>query len=127
MSKKNNNIFKVIVAFLPAVIWASFIYFLSAQSVLPSLALSTWDFVFKKTAHVVVYGILYILFFRGFQQTTELKGNQVWLLPLILTLAYAAFDELHQSTVPGRHGSLRDIGFDALGCSLVIMRKFGYI
>lgn len=127
MSKRINKIFKSIVAFLPPVIWASFIYYLSSQSILPSLSLSTWDFIFKKTAHVVVYGILYLLFYRSFKQTTPLKGNHIWLIPLIFTIAYAAFDELHQSYVPGRHGTIRDIGFDTLGCSLVMMQKFGYI
>jgi VanZ family protein len=127
MSKTNNNLSSFLLAWLPVVLWAGMIYYLSAQQILPSLVLVTWDFVFKKSAHVFVYGVFYILVFRALQQTTQLSGHQVWLLPLIITLAYATFDELHQSAVSGRTGSLRDVGFDALGCSLVMMRKFGYI
>lgn len=115
------------VAFLPVFIWASFIFYLSSQQVLPSLTLDTWDFLFKKSAHVFCYGVLYFLLFRAFQKTTHLTGNRVWLVPLFWTLAYAGFDEFHQSFTPDRHGTLRDVGFDTLGASLVIMRKFGYI
>ncbi|MFH2118741.1 MAG: VanZ family protein [Candidatus Paceibacterota bacterium] len=127
MLKIVKKTFSVILAFLPPVIWAIFIYYLSAQQVLPSLYLSTWDFLFKKSAHIFVYGVLYLLLFRSFSQTTELKNHAKWLLPLVFALAYATFDELHQTTVPGRTGTLRDIGFDLLGCNLVLMRKFGYI
>jgi len=127
MSKPSSNIFSIITAFLPSVLWAGFIYYLSSQSVLPSLMLSSWDFVFKKSAHIIVYAILYLLLFHAFRQTVPLKGSAVWLVPLAFAIAYAAFDEVHQSYVSGRHGALKDVGFDTLGCSLVIMRKFGYI
>ena len=127
MSKIVNKIFSTFVAFLPAIIWATFIYYLSDQQVLPSLYLDTWDFLFKKSAHIIVYGILYLLLFRGFNLTTKLNGNLRWLLPLIIALVYAGFDEFHQTAVPGRTGTIRDIGFDSLGCGLVIMKKFGYI
>ena len=127
MSKTVTSIFRPIKAFLPAVVWAGFIYYLSAQQVLPSLTLSTWDFLFKKTAHMFVYAVLYLLLFKAFKQTASLTGHKVWLLPLVLTLAYATFDEAHQAFTPGRHGTVRDVGFDALGVSLILMRKFGYI
>jgi VanZ family protein len=127
MSKIVNKVFSVFFAFLPSVVWAGIIYYLSSQQVLPSLTLSSWDFLFKKTAHIVAYAILYLLLFRGFSLTANLKGNTRWALPLLLAVAYAAFDEFHQAFVPGRTGTLRDIGFDSLVCSLVLMRKFGYI
>ncbi|OGJ37294.1 MAG: hypothetical protein A2383_01310 [Candidatus Pacebacteria bacterium RIFOXYB1_FULL_39_46] len=127
MSKIVKKTFSVILAFLPPIIWATFIYYLSAQRVLPSLYLNTWDFLFKKSAHIIVYGILYLLLLHSFNSTTNLKNNARWLLPLVLAIAYATFDEFHQTTVPGRTGTLRDIGFDFLGCNLVLMRKFGYI
>jgi VanZ family protein len=116
-----------LVNFLPVVLWAGFIYYLSAQQVLPSFALNTWDFLFKKTAHMFVYGVLFLLLFRAFKQTVGLVGYKAWVIPLALTIAYAIFDEAHQTLTPGRTGTLRDIGFDALGVSLVLMRKFGYI
>jgi len=123
----SNKFFDTILAFAPSIVWAGFIFFLSAQQVLPSLTLNTLDFLFKKSAHIFVYAVLFVLLFRAFKETHKLTGYKVWVIPLILTLAYATFDEAHQTFTPGRHGSLRDIGFDALGASLVLMRKFGYI
>lgn len=123
----SNKFFDILIAFAPAVLWAGFIYFLSAQQVLPSLTLNTFDFLFKKTAHIFVYAVLYLLIFQALKETTRLTGVKLWTIPLILTIVYATFDEAHQTFTPGRHGSLRDIGFDALGVSLVLMRKFGYI
>ncbi|HCR80893.1 MAG: VanZ-like protein [Candidatus Pacebacteria bacterium GW2011_GWB1_47_8] len=124
---KSNAFFDRILAFAPTVVWAGFIYILSAQSVLPSLTLNTLDFIFKKSAHMFVYAVLYILLFQAFRETTNLQGFKSWVVPLVLTLAYATFDEAHQTFTPGRHGTLRDIGFDTLGASLVLMRKFRYI
>lgn len=127
MSKTATLSANPIFAFLPAILWAGLIYFFSSQQVLPGFTLDTWDFIFKKSAHVFVYAVLYWLLFRAFAQSAPQKGHRVWLMPLILTLAYAFFDEFHQSLVPNRHSSLRDVGFDTLGASLVILRKFGYI
>lgn len=39
---------------------------------------------------------------------------------LALTLAWAILDELHQTTVPGRFGSLTDILLNALGAVLAL-------
>ena len=41
-------------------------------------------------------------------------------------VAYAALDELHQHTVPGRVGSLRDVAFDAVGVlvGILLWRRF---
>jgi VanZ family protein len=114
-------------AFAPALVWAGVIYLFSSQQVLPSLTLDTWDFIFKKSAHVFVYAVLYWLLFRAFAKGAPQAGRRAWLVPLVWTLAYALFDEFHQSLVPNRHSSLRDVGFDALGASLVMLRKFGYI
>lgn len=127
MSKTNGHFFKSFGAFLPAVVWACCIYYLSSRAILPGFAVNTWDFILKKSAHVFSFGFLYFLLFRAFQKTTQLSGNTVWVVPLLVTVLYAAFDEIHQSFVPGRHGTFRDIGFDTLGCCLVMLRKFGYI
>lgn len=39
---------------------------------------------------------------------------------LALTLAWAVLDELHQTTVPGRFGSLTDMLLNALGAVLAL-------
>jgi VanZ family protein len=120
------NFFTSLLSFLPAAVWAGLIYFLSAQQALPSLTLSLADFLFKKTAHIFVYTVLYFLLIRGFAKL-HYKFEKIWLLALVICVSYASLDELHQSTVAGRTATLIDVGFDFSGASLVSLRKFNYI
>ena len=69
------------------------------------------DFTIKKIAHLSEYAIPYALIYRA----TDGK----LILSLILTIIYAATDELHQSFVPGRTAKIYDvIGFDLAGTSI---------
>lgn len=113
-------------AFSPAFFWAVLIFLLSHQQMLPSLSLSTIDFLFKKAAHIFVYGVLYLLIIEGFSKL-NFKFHKIWLTALIICLLYAMSDELHQSTVSGRTATLRDVGYDMLGVSLLVLKKFKYI
>lgn len=113
-------------AFLPATLWAGIIFLFSAQEMLPSLTLSVLDFLFKKSAHMFVYAVLYFLLYQTFKQLGT-KTKNIWKKALIISLIYALTDEFHQSLVPGRSATLRDVGFDFLGISLIILRKFKYI
>jgi hypothetical protein len=42
-------------------VWCAFIFFLSSQPHLPGPQDKTWDFIFKKLAHVTVYAVLFRL------------------------------------------------------------------
>lgn len=109
-------------------VWASVIFFLSSQSALPGLDASIADYLLKKCAHVGVYAVLYALFWRGVQLTSPSKaGRTHWILPFVLTGIYAVTDELHQSLVPGRYATARDIGYDILGASIAFLRIYGYL
>ncbi len=123
---KTKSIGRIIKAFAPSTLWALIIFILSAQQMLPGLTLSTIDFIFKKSAHMFVYAVLYWLLIEGFKKL-GFKTSQVWLKTLFICLIYAISDELHQSTVAGRSATLRDVGYDLLGTSLVFLAKFGYI
>lgn len=114
-------------AYLPAAAWAATIFLLSAQSTLPGLSVSAADFVFKKSAHIFVYAVLYFLLWRAMIKTTAPTNTRRWLLPLAMTLIYASIDEFHQIFVPGRFGTLRDVGYDMLGASIVFLRQYRYI
>lgn len=71
------------------------------------------DFIFKKSAHITEYAILYGLLGFGLSQT---KFNN---LSLFIAILYAFLDETHQLFVPGRTGTIRDvILFDILGVFL---------
>lgn len=112
--------------YLPPFAWALIIFLLSSQTTLPSFAFSLPDFLLKKTAHIVVYAILFSLVLRSLT-LSKVKAGKAWRLAFFITFLYALSDELHQSTVPGRFGSMRDIGFDMLGATLAFSWKYQYI
>ena len=122
-------------AWLPPVAWALFIYLLSDQGVIPSFSEVWHDFIFKKSAHMFVYAVLYFLFHRAVALTltknsAEAPSNlssRVFIFALILTFLYASSDELHQMFVPGRYGTIRDVGYDMLGAGIVLLRQYQYI
>ncbi|MBN2470680.1 MAG: VanZ family protein [Anaerolineae bacterium] len=95
------------------------IYFSGILPVFPGF----WEFAIKKSAHVVAFGVLALLILRALVAWMPLVKSwltlrRASLLAVMLTLAYALLDELHQSFVPGRYGSLRDIGLDLLGAGV---------
>lgn len=127
---KQKNLIKIFLNYLPSIIWATIIFLLSSQQVLPSFDMSIADFLFKKMAHISVYAVLYFLLFRATKNSFDFKNKYLhlyWLLPLVFCLLYALSDEFHQSLVPGRQATLRDIGYDMLGASLVMLKKLRYI
>jgi VanZ family protein len=129
MVKKNLKILTWINAFFPPVLWAGVIFLFSSQQALPGFDTSAVDFIFKKVAHMFVYAVLYLLLARGVEMVADEKSDPKVkiFVPLILVLCYAVSDEIHQSFVPNRYATLRDVGYDILGSSLVILKKYKYI
>lgn len=122
----------VLNAYVPPLLWAVVIFLLSSQSVLPSLDVSSYDFIFKKCAHMFVYGVLFLLLQRGalitIKPTTITRTpHLLWMVPLFFTIMYAMTDEIHQTFVPGRYGTLRDIGYDLTGAFLAFLKRYQYI
>jgi VanZ family protein len=115
-------------AYLTPTLWAFFIFVLSAQQVLPGFSISAYDFIFKKAAHMFVYAILYLLLFRAYAQTSHHQLNhKSYIIPLSIALLYAIVDEFHQSTVPGRYPTMRDVGYDLLGMATVLLYQLKII
>ncbi len=69
--------------------------------------------VFKKTAHVAFYGALA----GALQRALDLRPGS-WRWALLAAGLYGVSDEWHQSFVPGREATLRDVAFDVLGAGL---------
>ncbi len=104
----------------PVLVWCGVIFGFSSIPTLPRVELIWWDFVMKKTAHIVEYGILYFLIFRAMSRGVKRQASSVkhWLFPFIFAFLYAISDELHQSFVPGRTARMMDVGFDTVGMFL---------
>ncbi len=106
---------------LVPVAWMAVIWGLSS---LPAAADQTiggiWIPVFaQKMAHVIVYGALGVMWFWVFDGGRVVKAPAVW--SCCLVTAYAAIDEFHQTFVPGRFGSPRDVALDTVGAALAVI------
>jgi VanZ family protein len=99
-----------IAAFAPPLALMGLIYFLSAQPDLNS-GLGLVDEIGRKLVHMAEYGLLWWLWCRAF-------GFRRPVLAAVITLAYAATDEFHQTFVHGRVGSPVDWGIDAAGVAI---------
>ncbi len=116
--KKTTLIWQTIKWLALPLLWMGFIFFLSAQPVLPGPKVMWGDFLFKKGAHMFVYAMLYLWWLIFFKKYEELSGKKVenkWWWCLVLVFLYALTDEYHQSFILGRTATARDVGFDTLG------------
>lgn len=100
-----------ILNFLPVTLWMILIFRISSISSLPSNGVYAVDFTIKKTAHLIEYTILFLLWFRALGEKNPGRA-------LIYSLIYAFTDEIHQLFIPGRTGKLRDVGIDFSGMAI---------
>lgn len=92
------------------------IFWLSSQPTLPSPSDDLLDFLLKKLGHVVAYGALALCYLRGLH-----TAGRPYVWAFLLSLAYAASDEVHQSMVPPRGASPTDVALDALAAAVVLL------
>jgi VanZ family protein len=76
-----------------------------------------WHFYIRKSGHVIGYGTLSILLFRAWRATLPALGNVKWTfrwanIAILGTALVASLDEWHQSFLPSRTGSVRDVVLD---------------
>jgi VanZ family protein len=76
------------------------------------------DFI-RKSAHLVEYAVLASLLYRalvnGFFAGRKIRSAAV---ALLICAAFALTDEYHQSFIPARTSSIRDVGIDLCGALL---------
>lgn len=110
--------------------WYSLIYWFSDQPNLPGFDQSWLNFLWFKSAHLLVYATLGTLVFICWRQfLPDLKWKQTFVLTLLVVLILATHDEWHQSFVPGRTPALRDVLIDLLGASvfLGIVKRYNHL
>jgi VanZ family protein len=95
------------------------IFYFSSRPSLPSLPESWIDLLAKKTVHVAEYAILAMLLWRALRSI----NFSPYLVSFAMAVLYAVSDEFHQSFVPGRTASPRDVAIDTLstGATLVLL------
>lgn len=128
---------KKILAWSLVLIWMSIIFYLSHQPATQSDSLSmgivdriintiepiikdtdihtvNLNYIIRKTAHFGAYLILGILVVNAISKSQRL--NIKWIIiSIIICLAYAISDEIHQGFIPGRGPSVSDVLLDTLG------------
>ena len=105
---------------VPAVLYAGAIFFLSSQShpeeQLPSFLLEN---VSDKVLHAVEYGILAVLCFRTFRWAAgPAVARQAVVLAIVTASVYGITDEVHQLFVPFRDSSWQDWLADTIGAAI---------
>ena len=129
---------------LPVLVWMVVIFSASGDSnsaehasriiaplvrwLLPDLSEDTVQAVVllvRKCGHVVEYAILALLLWRVLRQPAK-AGSAPWRwseagVALALAALYAASDELHQTFVPSRQGSVWDVLLDTSSAALALL------
>jgi VanZ family protein len=126
----NSTYRSFVVYLLPALIWTAVVLLASNDAFSAEHTGSVLDiflgwmqpasfdlthFVIRKLAHLTEYGILGFLWFRAWRGTRA-GWSILWARrALAFCLAVAALDEFHQSFVPSRTSSPRDVAIDCVG------------
>jgi VanZ family protein len=101
---------------LPVLVWLAIIFTFSTRhggGHLPAAEIAV-----RKLAHVTEYLILTLLLVRALRRSRVAAA-----LPIAAgaALAYACSDEWHQSFVPGRTATPRDVAIDGVGIALATL------
>jgi hypothetical protein len=116
MSKR--KILKFLDLWLPVLIWAALIFKLSSGTV-PQVSASFWpNFAFMKSAHVLFFGFLSLLIYRGLLGE-GLSRKKAVICAIIFTMFYGATDEFHQMFTQGREARVRDVFIDGFGALVI--------
>lgn len=110
----------------PAIAWMALIFVLSAQ---PGLKVSedpAVDSPIRQLAHLGVYGVLAVLFVHALGGLGRPLRARTALLALVLAVGYGITDEIHQSFVPDRTGTVSDIIDDAIGATLGVAAAWAW-
>lgn len=128
-TQRKENRIKAAVLWVLTMLCMGAIFYLSAQPAEASAEMSggvlLWmnqflgagltDFIVRKLAHLLEYGLLALLVNGAFYYTRQRRP--FYLPGFIITSFYAGTDELHQLFVAGRACQLRDWAIDSTGAA----------
>lgn len=123
VKKKSQKIFNL---WMPPALGAVVIFLFSTLPTVKTFEFYWWDFVVKKSAHIIEYGILSTLLYRAFINSGFDKKKAAT-YSILISVFYGITDEYHQGFTPGREPKLRDVGFDTIGASLAIYLIWKYL
>lgn len=106
----------------PAVGWMAVIFILSSRQRVSVSEEYVVNFIAFKTLHIIEYAFLFFLYFRllfAYSENTKPTIYQ-YVFAALFALLFAATDELHQTFVPTRQGTVRDVLIDLAGISSAV-------
>lgn len=77
------------------------------------------NFIVRKFAHMTEYFILFLLVYRAINE--KFSFIKTLIFSLIFVFLYASSDEYHQSFIPGRGPSVRDVMIDTSGGTIALL------
>lgn len=116
----------VIHYWLPPIVWGAVIFSFSSFPTPKTSEIYWQDFLVKKTAHLIEYGILACLLYRAFRNN-GLTNTKAGVLAIIVVFFYGATDEFHQRFTPGREPRIRDVLIDTGSSVLVILAILNWL
>jgi len=106
------GVMRNVLRWLPAIAHACVLFVLSSQPELRIVSEPALDTILRKLGHLGAYALLAVLVAYALEGT---PGQRRSVLALVLVVAYAGSDELHQAFVPGRTAALSDVAIDTAG------------
>ena len=106
---------KFLIYWLPVVLWAGGIFYLSSVSGLASNMTVFWDVFWRKLFHAGEFGLLNLLLWRALYCGQKISFKKALFWSLFLTILYAISDEWHQYFVPNRQCRWQDVVQYSLG------------
>lgn len=115
---------KILNLWLPVVVWAVVIYLFSNRTTIKTVDFFLGDFLLKKTAHLVEYGVFSTLWYRALINSgVNLKRAMFY--SVFVSFIYGVSDEFHQSFIYGRTATLRDVLIDTSGALIAVYGIIG--
>jgi VanZ family protein len=113
------RILKLLSLWIPPILWAALIFKFSSGTVPVASPIYWQDFTIKKVGHMLLFGVLAILVYRGLiGHGVSHKKAAIW--AIAFAFFYGMSDELHQMFSQGREARIRDIFVDGAGSFLAI-------
>jgi VanZ family protein len=113
-----NKILKFIELWLPVILWALLIFKFSSGTIPVASTVYWQDFTIKKTGHVLLFGALALLIYRGLIGE-GISRKKAALYAAIFAFFYGGTDEFHQMFTQGREARVRDIFIDGGGAFVI--------
>ncbi len=116
---------RIALAWLPAILYTGFIWWLSAQ---PVLIEGVDRFPFQdKGVHFLEYGTLCLTICFAVYRTWPGRGIRAALAAVLITAALGLLDELHQGFVPARSADFDDLVADLAGALMFALFCYGLV